>query len=116
MNDIVKARSDADIAAVTELAWEFVDFLRTRYPERLEDLELYLKKQRFTEMLANFRDHFNPPKGECFLARLDDRAMPRCGWGRWTAMSRRCRFIARLDLRLFLLGEGRRTMVSFICG
>ena len=92
MNDIVKARSDADIAAVTELAWEFVDFLRTRYPERLEDLELYLKKQRFTEMLANFRDHFNPPKGECFLARLDDRpvgiVMLKANFGKACEMNR----------------------------
>ena len=73
MSVISKARSDADIAAVTELAWEFVDFLRTRYPERIAMIESYLTEQRFTEMLANFRDHFNPPKGECFVARMDDR-------------------------------------------
>lgn len=69
--DIVKARSDDDIAAVTVLAWEFIALLRARYPEREAQLQSYLSEQRFEEMLANFRDHFCPPVGECLLARLE---------------------------------------------
>ena len=69
MTVIVPVRSDADIAAATGLAWEFIDLLHDRYPERAENLKQYLKEQRFEEMLASFRDHFNPPFGECMLAR-----------------------------------------------
>lgn len=68
---IQPARTDADIAEVTRLAWDFIDFLRTRYPERHEMIDAYLRDQRFEEMLANFRDHFAPPSGECMLARLE---------------------------------------------
>lgn len=64
MIDIRNARSDDDIAAVTGLAWEFVDQLGERYPERSENLDRYLKERRFEEMLANFRDHFYPPVGD----------------------------------------------------
>ena len=71
MPHIVAARSDEDIAAVTALAWQFVAFLHDRYPERAAQLDSYLKGQRFAEMLGDFRKHFNPPKGECMLARLD---------------------------------------------
>lgn len=68
---IEPARSDADIADVTTLAWAFVAKLKQRYPERVQEIEDYLRRQRFEEMLANFRDHFMPPQGECMLARLD---------------------------------------------
>lgn len=71
MTQIAPVRSDADVAAATALAWEFVALLRDRYPERAESIDDYLKEQRFEEMLANFRDFFNPPTGECMLARLD---------------------------------------------
>ena len=71
MTEIVKARSDTDIVDVTELAWAFVAFLLDRYPERADQIRQYLVEQRFKEMLADFRDHFNPPQGECMLARLN---------------------------------------------
>ncbi|MGR3724013.1 GNAT family N-acetyltransferase [Abyssibius alkaniclasticus] len=65
------ARSDDDIAEVTRLAWEFVAFLKDRYPERIAQIDEYLERQRFVQMLADFRSYFNPPKGECVLARLE---------------------------------------------
>lgn len=72
---IAPARSEDDIADVTRLAWDFVRFLRLRYPERAEMISAYLRDQRFEEMLANFRDFFMPPEGECLLARLEGRAV-----------------------------------------
>lgn len=69
------ARTDADINSVTDLAWAFVGLLKERYPERAVQLDEYLHDQRFEEMLANFRDHFIPPTGECMLARLDGSAV-----------------------------------------
>jgi GNAT superfamily N-acetyltransferase len=72
---IEPARSDADIADVTGLAWAFVAQIKQRYPERAQQVEDYLRHQRFEEMLANFREHFMPPSGECMLARLDGSAV-----------------------------------------
>ena len=72
---IEPARSDADIADVTKLAWAFVALLRQRYPERSQQLQDYLRRQRFEEMLADFQEHFMPPQGECMLARLDGSAV-----------------------------------------
>ena len=69
--EIITARTPEDISDVTRLAWDFVGFLNERYPERREDTLLYLKEQRFEEMLANLPQYFNPPHGECLLARLD---------------------------------------------
>jgi len=68
---IKPARTDAEIERATDLAWAFVALLRERYPEREEQLDKYLRDQRFEEMLANFKDFFVPPHGECMLARLD---------------------------------------------
>lgn len=73
--EIRPARSDDDIAQVTRLAWDFVGLLRDRYPERQAQLDAYLRDQRFAAMLANLRDHFNPPHGECLLAFHDDAAV-----------------------------------------
>jgi len=70
---IAPARSDDDIAAVTGLAWAFVDLIRERYPERADQIDRYLIEQRFAEMLGQFRTHFNPPAGECMLARRASR-------------------------------------------
>lgn len=72
---IQPARSDDDIADVTRLAWEFIDFLKERYPERLALIESYLIDQQFEEMLANFRTYFVPPAGECMLAWMDGMAV-----------------------------------------
>jgi len=89
---IAPARSDDDIAAVTDLAWAFVGLLRERYPERAAEIDLYLKRQRFREMLGEFRTHFNPPAGECMLARLSGApigiVMLKAGGGKLCEMNR----------------------------
>lgn len=72
---ISPARSDDDIAEVTRLAWAFIAFLKDRYPEKIALIESYLRDQKFEAMLADFRNSFNPPKGECILARLDGAAV-----------------------------------------
>jgi GNAT superfamily N-acetyltransferase len=64
-------RSDADVAAAAELARAFFAYLRVTYPDRAATIDAYLIEQDFEGQLAEFRRHFNPPRGECLLARLD---------------------------------------------
>ena len=45
--------------------------MRATYPEQAATIDAYLVAQDFEGQLADFRDHFNPPRGECLLARLD---------------------------------------------
>lgn len=71
MTDIVRVRGPDDIDAVRGLAWAFVAFLRDRYPEMQAEIDAYLEAQDFVGMLASFTPHFNPPTGECLLARVD---------------------------------------------
>lgn len=73
MTLITKVRTPADVDAARALAWDFVGFLRERYPEMNAEIDAYLESQDFEGMLAAFSDHFNPPTGECLLARLDGR-------------------------------------------
>jgi GNAT superfamily N-acetyltransferase len=65
------ARNDADIAAASALAREFFAYMRAHFPERAASLDAYLIDQDFEGQLADFRTHFNPPGGDCLLARLD---------------------------------------------
>ncbi len=74
MIELVKVRDAGDIDAVRVLAWEFVDFLHDRYPEMRAETERYLASQNFEGMLADFTSHFNPPTGECLLAKKDGEA------------------------------------------
>ena len=71
MIDIRPVRTDEDIAAVTGLVWAFLDFMKQRYPELRDAIEAYIRLQRVAETLADFRNVFNPPAGECMLARKD---------------------------------------------
>ena len=64
-------RDDADIAAASQLARDFFAYMRATYPERQATIDAYLVAQDFEGQLADFRAHFNPPRGECLLARLD---------------------------------------------
>jgi GNAT superfamily N-acetyltransferase len=68
---IAPVRSDADIAAASRLARDFFAYLRATYPEAEAAIDAYLVVQDFEGQLAGFREHFNPPHGECMLARLD---------------------------------------------
>ena len=62
-------RSDADVAAASALARAFFAYMRETYPEQAMTIDAYLEDQDFEGQLAAFRSHFNPPKGECLLAR-----------------------------------------------
>ena len=55
----------------SQLAREFFAYMRATYPERAAAIDAYLIAQDFEGQLADFRAHFNPPRGECLLARLD---------------------------------------------
>jgi GNAT superfamily N-acetyltransferase len=68
---LVAVRSDADIAAASALARDFFAYMRAAYPEAAAKIDAYLIDQDFEGQLADFRAHFNPPQGDCILARLD---------------------------------------------
>ena len=68
---IEPVRSDADAAAASALARAFFAYMRATYPEQAATIDAYLLDQDFEGQLAAFRDHFNPPKGECLLARVE---------------------------------------------
>jgi GNAT superfamily N-acetyltransferase len=67
---IEPVRDDAAVAAASRLAREFFAYMRATYPEREATIDAYLLAQDFEGQLADFRAHFNPPRGECLLARL----------------------------------------------
>lgn len=69
---IATVRSDADVAAASTLARAFFAYMRETYPAQAATIDAYLAAQDFEGQLADFRAHFNPPKGECLLARLGD--------------------------------------------
>ncbi|WP_111430379.1 GNAT family N-acetyltransferase [Rhodobacteraceae bacterium DSL-40] len=67
---ITPVRSDDDIALASQLARAFFDYMRAAWPERAGLIDDYLIAQDFEGQLADFRNHFTPPHGECLLARL----------------------------------------------
>lgn len=67
--EIATVRSDADIGAATELVWEFFDFLKGRYPDMLAEIDAFIESQQVAARLADFGAHYNPPAGECLMAR-----------------------------------------------
>ncbi|MCB4456601.1 GNAT family N-acetyltransferase [Leisingera sp. McT4-56] len=73
MLDIDPVRSKAQADDVYELAYEFTDWLRGRYPEMAKEIDVYLRHQKFDEQIREVLIHFTPPKGECLLARQDGR-------------------------------------------
>ena len=68
---IEPVRDDAGVAAASRLAREFFAYMRATYPEHEAVIDAYLIAQDFEGQLADFRSHFNPPRGECLLATLD---------------------------------------------
>ena len=64
-------RSEAQADEVRTMAWEFIDWLRQRYPELDGAIDAYLVKQDFRGMLDRLLMDFAPPGGECLLAILD---------------------------------------------
>lgn len=64
-------RTDPQAEAVTELVWEFFDYLRRDFPDRAGMIERYLEVQDVAGELADLLNRFTPPKGECLLAHRD---------------------------------------------
>jgi len=65
-------RTTDEASSVYLLAYEFIEWLRDRYPEMITDIENYLEHQYFDEQISDVLIHFNPPKGECLLATRGD--------------------------------------------
>ena len=63
-------RGDADVAAASALVRTFFAYMRATFPEQAATIDAYRVDQDVEEQLAAFRSHFNPPKGECLLARI----------------------------------------------
>jgi GNAT superfamily N-acetyltransferase len=68
MHMIRLVRGDEQAAVVYELAYEFIDWLRNRYPEMNSEIDNYLEHQKFDDQISQLLIHYNPPKGECLLA------------------------------------------------
>ena len=67
--ELVRRQDQAN--AVYDLAYEFIGWLRDRYPEMSEEIETYLAHQNFEAQIRDVLTHFIPPKGECLLALKD---------------------------------------------
>ncbi len=63
---LVRSRQDAD--TVRELAYEFIAWLRARYPDMEAEVDAYLAEQQFEEQIKEVLIHYAPPRGECLLA------------------------------------------------
>ena len=68
MLKIEPVRNQTQADAVYVLTYEFVDWLRERYPEMENEIDVYLRHQKFDEQIREVLTHYNPPKGECLLA------------------------------------------------
>lgn len=72
MVEIRPVRTEHDAATVSELAYEFVGWLRIRYPDMKGEVDQYLEDQKFEEQINNVVIHYAPPSGECLLALQND--------------------------------------------
>ena len=72
MIQIYLVRSTEQAEAVYDLAYEFIAWLRVRYPEMDAEIDNYLKHQKFDEQIREVLTHYNPPRGECLLASRGD--------------------------------------------
>jgi GNAT superfamily N-acetyltransferase len=68
---VIKVRTPDEIDVVRSLVWEFVDFMRERYPEMNAEIDAYVTHQNIAGQLDDFESHFLPPAGECFLGLQD---------------------------------------------
>ena len=68
MLKIERVRNQVQADAVYTLAYEFIDWMRERYPEMASEIDVYLRHQKFDEQIREVLKHYNPPKGECLLA------------------------------------------------
>ena len=68
MLEIHVVRNQVQADTVRDLAYEFIAWLRDRYPELPAEIDNYLKHQKFDEQIQEVLTRYNPPKGECLLA------------------------------------------------
>lgn len=68
MVEILLVRNQSEADSVYLLAYEFIDWLRARYPEMSSEIDDYLEYQKFEEQILNVLVHYRPPNGECLLA------------------------------------------------
>ncbi len=71
MVTIETVRTQKQAKAAENLAWDFVAWLRERYPDLDADIDLYLAEQDFAKKIKDVLGNYGPPKGECLLASLD---------------------------------------------
>jgi len=69
--EIRLVRTEAEADEVRAMAWEFIAWLRDRYPDLHDAIDAYMAKQDFRGMLDRLLVAFGPPKGECLLALVD---------------------------------------------
>ncbi len=67
--ELVRNQKQAD--AVYTLAYEFIGWLRKRYPEMDREIDVYLEHQEFDAHIREVLKHYTPPQGECLLANHD---------------------------------------------
>jgi len=70
--ELVDVRTESDAEAVRALVALFISWLRDRYPEMEDEIDQYLVGQNFRSDLDSLLTVFNPPDGECLLARIND--------------------------------------------
>ena len=75
MVQVNPVRNKADADAVYLLAYEFIDWLRARYPDMSTEIDEYLEHQKFDEQIKDVLIHYCPPNGECLLATHNDEPM-----------------------------------------
>ena len=68
MVEVKLVRTPDEASAVYVLAYEFIDWLRGRYPEMSADIDTYLHHQEFDQQIRDVLTYYNPPSGECLLA------------------------------------------------
>ena len=70
--ELVAVRTESDAELVRGLVVSFRSWLRARYPEMKDEIDAYMTGQNLHGDLDNLLVVFNPPEGECLLARIDD--------------------------------------------
>ncbi|MEM6636435.1 MAG: GNAT family N-acetyltransferase [Pseudomonadota bacterium] len=68
--ELTRVRTAADVAAVTDLVWEFFAYLKAAFPAQRGEIDRYLATYDVAGELADLTTHFAPPSGECLLARI----------------------------------------------